>query len=92
VALDQIITDFGRLNILMSRTVPDVDATHRKIGIFSLEQIKPKFLLIPNKGFLFVEPLAKVGANDKAQIYGEYGLELGSPLSHGVINDINTAL
>ena len=92
VSLDTIITDFGRLNIMMSRYVPNVDATHHRIGIFSLEQIKPKFLLIPNKGFLFVEPLAKTGANDKVQIYGEVGLELGSPLAHGAIVSIDPAL
>lgn len=92
VALDTIITDFGRLGIMMSRYVPDTDATHRHIGIFSLEQIRPKFLLIPGKGFLFVEPLAKVGANDKVQIYGEVGLQLGSPLAHARIDDLNPLL
>jgi hypothetical protein len=92
VALDTIITDFGRLNIMMSRHVPNAGATKHEVGIFSLEQIKPKFLLIPNKGFLFVEPLAKTGAKDKVQIYGEVGLELGSPLAHGKIISIDPAL
>lgn len=90
VALDTIITDFGRLNVMMSRYVPFVAGAPNRysIGIFSLEMIKPRFLFIPNKGFLFAEPLAKTGSADRVQIYGEYGIELGSPLAHGRIDDL----
>ena len=39
----------------------------------------------PGKGFLFQEPLAKVGSADRTQIYGEIGLEYGSEAAHGKI-------
>jgi hypothetical protein len=38
--------------------------------------------------FLFVEPLAKEGAAEKFQIYGEVGLKYGNPNAHGKIVNI----
>jgi hypothetical protein len=43
---------------------------------------------IPDKGFLFVEPLSKGGASEKFQIYGEVGLKYGNPNAHGKIVNI----
>lgn len=80
VAVTTIETDFGTLNIMLDRYMPQ-----HKVLVASLEQVRPKFLLVPDKGVLFVEPLAKVGAQEKAQLYGEIGLEYGNPLAHGVI-------
>lgn len=79
VALDTIVTDFGVLNIAIDRALP-ADA----IAVASLEQVHPVFLSIPNKGVLFEEDLAKTGASDKTQIYGEIGLEYGNEAAHGV--------
>lgn len=75
-----IETDFGNLNVMLDRYMPADD-----ILILSLEQLAPVFLLIPGKGFLFVEPLAKVGAADRAQIYGEVGLKYGNEQQHAKI-------
>ena len=79
VAVETIITDFGVLNVVIDRALPG-DA----ISVVSLGQVRPVFLNIPGKGVLFEEELAKTGASDKTQIYGEIGLEYGNPLSHGV--------
>lgn len=46
---------------------------------------------IPNKGFFFYEPLAKVGASEQGQIYGEWGLDYGVEWVHGKIENISTA-
>ncbi len=83
VAVDTILTDFGTVNIMLDRHVP-ADT----ILVVSLEQCSPVFLEIPGKGHFFEEPLAKTGAADKTQIYGEIGLEYGSEVSHGKITNL----
>ena len=71
VNLQTIETDFGRLNVMLNRFMP----VHG-IAVASLEQLAPVILNIPGKGFLFQEPLAKVGAAERTQIYGEIGLRV----------------
>jgi hypothetical protein len=87
VSLTTIETDFGRLNVMLNRFMP-VDT----VAVASLEDLAPVFLNIPNKGFLFAEPLAKVGSADRVQLYGEVGLEYGSQLSHGKITGMTSQL
>ncbi len=73
-----IETDFGRLNIMLNRHMPTA-----LLQVVSLEQCAPVFLPIPGKGFLFVEPLSKVGSAERSQIYGEIGLKYGNEKAHG---------
>lgn len=80
-----IMTDFGTFNVLLDRWMP-ADA----FGVLSLEQIRPRFLRIPDKGHFFEEPLAKIGASDRVQIYGEVGLEYGNERAHGVYRGLPT--
>jgi len=75
-----ISTDFGDLNVMLNRHMPT-----DTLEVVSLEQCAPVFLEIPGKGFLFEEPLAKVGASDTRQIYGEIGLRYGNEKTHGKI-------
>lgn len=86
VNLQTIETDFGRLNIMLNRWMP-ADA----VSVVSLEQCAPRFLPIPGKGFLFQEDLAKIGASDRTQIYGEIGLEYGNELTHGKLTGLSTS-
>lgn len=86
VAVDRITTDFGDLNIVVERALPK-DA----IVAVSMEQVDPVFLSIPDKGVLFEEALAKTGAVDKTQIYGEIGLKFGSERAHGVLRGLKVA-
>ena len=83
VRCQTIETDFGRLNIMLNRHFPSA-----QLGVVSLEVCKPRIMMIPGKGFLFLEPLAKVGASDQAQLYGEIGLEYGNELQHGKITNL----
>ncbi|MFJ1869960.1 SU10 major capsid protein [Streptomyces chartreusis] len=83
VAVDTIITDFGTLSVMMDRHMPqDV------ITVASLEQLMPVFLNIPGKGVFFEEPLAKTGASDKSQLYGEVGLKYGNERAHAVMTGL----
>lgn len=83
VSVSTIETDFGRLNLLLNRHMPVDD-----IVVISMDECAPRFLPIPGKGFLFEEPLAKVGAAERSQIYGEIGLEYGLESHHGKIHDL----
>ncbi len=83
VNVQTIETDFGRLNVMLNRYIP----VH-SIQVVSLEQCAPVFLEVPGKGFLFLEPLAKTGASEASQIYGEVGLEYGNELAHGKITSM----
>lgn len=84
VSVTTIITDFGVLNVMLNRYMPT-----DTIAVVSLEECAPTFLLVPGKGFLFVEPLAKVGAAERSQIYGEVGLKYGNEKAHGKITGLD---
>lgn len=82
VSVDTIITDFGTVNVMLERNIPATT-----VAFAHLSLCKPVFLLVPNKGFLFVEMLAKTGASDKYQLYGECGLEYGPEMAHGIMRN-----
>ena len=83
VNVTTIETDFGRLNVVIDRHMPQT-----QIAVVSAEMCAPVFLEVPGKGLLFVERLAKTGSADKAQIYGEVSLEYGDEKAHGKIVDL----
>ncbi|MEU6756967.1 DUF5309 family protein [Streptomyces sp. NPDC046685] len=83
VAVDTIITDFGTLNVMMDRHAPQDTIT-----VVSLEQCSPVFLNVPGKGVMFEEPLAKTGASDEVQLYGEIGLEYGNERAHAAMTGL----
>jgi hypothetical protein len=77
VNVQQIETDFGRINIMLERVAPA-----GTLVFAHLRPCRPRFMLIPSKGFMFVEPLAKTGAAENYQLYGEVGLEYGDESLH----------
>ena len=86
IALTTILTDFGTANLMTDRQMPD--------GVLvaaSLEECAPRFLLVPGKGYFFWEPLAKTGASENSQLYGEIGLEFGNERKHAKIVNAITA-
>lgn len=83
VAVDTLVTDFGNIGVVLNRYMPA-----GVIGLFDMSVVKPALLPIPGKGLFFIEPLAKLGATDKAQLYGEIGLQYGPESFHGSITAI----
>jgi len=83
--LQVIETDFGSANIMVDRYIPA-----GQVIAASLEELAPRFLNVPGKGHFFWEPLAKTGASDSSQLYGEIGLEYGNERKHGKIVDATT--
>lgn len=83
VAVDTIVTNFGTLSVMMDRHMPQ-----DSIVVVSMEQCMPVFLNVPGKGVMFEEPLAKTGASDEVQLYGEVGLKYGNERAHGVLTGL----
>lgn len=79
----EIETDFCKLGIVWDRFMPD-DC----ILIADVAHIAPVFQAVPGKGVLFEEELAKVGASDRIQIYGQIGLAHGPAFLHGSITGL----
>lgn len=85
VNLQTIMTDFGTANIMVDRYMPA-----GTVVAASLEELAPRFLSIPGKGHFFWEPLAKTGASENSQLYGEIGLEYGNQRKHAKIVNATT--
>lgn len=77
VTVSRIDSDFGVLNVMANRHMPQ-----DTIAAVSLEQCRPVYLEVPGKGHFFEEPLAKTGATDRNQLYGEVGLDYGNQQTH----------
>jgi hypothetical protein len=84
MAFQTIVTDFGNFAVMLNRWMPT-----GQIAIIDLSVCRPRFLEIPGKGLLFAEPLGKVGAAEKWQLYGEIGLEYGPETYHALIKDLS---
>lgn len=83
VTVDRVQTDFGVLNVMLDRFMPP-----DTLAVVSLEQCAPVFLEIPGSGHFFAEPLAKTGAKDRVQLYGEVGLQYGNEKAHGKLTNL----
>lgn len=83
VNLTTIETDFGTLNVMLNRFMPQ-----DTIAAVSLEQCMPVYLETPGKGHFFAEPLAKTGSSEDVQLYGEVGLAYGSERAHGAVTGL----
>ncbi|MGW1813287.1 SU10 major capsid protein [Streptomyces sp. NPDC002125] len=84
VAVDTLVTDFGTFGVMLDRWMPT-----GQVAVVDLSVCAPVWLEIPGKGLLFAEQLAKTGAAEKWQLYGEVGLEYGPETYHGVIKDLS---
>ena len=58
--------------------------------IANMDELNIAWLENPEKGYLFAEPLAKTGASDNVQIYGEFGLDYGLEDRHGKLTGLAT--
>lgn len=81
--ITEIETDFCRVGVCWNRFMPS-----DTILIADVAHIAPVFQAVPNKGVLFEEELAKTGAADKIQIYGQIGLAHGPAFLHASITGL----
>lgn len=83
INISEIETDFFKTGVVWDRFMP-ADA----ILIADMAHVAPVFLEVPGKGTLFEEPLAKIGASERIQIYGQIGLAHGPAFLHGAITGL----
>lgn len=86
VNIKQIETDFAMLGIVWT---PKIDTD--TVLIADLSVCRPVFCPVPGKGVLFRDALAKSGASEAEQIYGQIGLDYGPEEYHGKITGLSTS-
>ncbi len=83
--ITELETDFFKMGVAYNPFVPN-----DRILIADVSVCAPVFQDVPGKGTLFLEDLAKTGAAEKKQIYGEIGLDHGPAFLHGAITGLKT--
>ena len=58
--------------------------------LLNLDVISHVYQPVPGKGNFFLEPLAKTGAGEKYQLFGQLGLDHGPEWYHGKFTGIAT--
>ena len=79
------LTPFGRLRFMEGghRYQPNGTATFANIG-----RCRNVFRPVPGKGNFFLEALAKTGAADKYQVYGQWGFDHGHEWTHAIVTGL----
>lgn len=85
IRLTTLKTPFGDIDLSANARVPVGTAM-----VFNPEVCAPVHLEVPEKGNFFLEPLAKKGAAEEYQVYGQLGLDYGAEWCHGKITGLST--
>ncbi|MGN1013831.1 MAG: DUF5309 family protein [Butyricicoccus sp.] len=83
VNMMELETDFCKMGITYDPFMPK-----DSLLIADVSACAPVLQEVPGKGVLFLEDLAKTGAAEKKQIYGEIGLAHGPAFLHGSITGL----
>ena len=83
--IQRIETDFFEMGVVYDPFMPS-----DSILIADVAACAPVFQDVPGKGVLFLEDLAKTGASERKQLYGEIGLDHGPSFLHGSITGLAT--
>ena len=86
IKVSRIITPLGDVYIRLGAFLPAGTAL-----LINPRVISPVEQPVPNKGNFFLEELAKVGAGQKYQIFGQIGLDYGAEFYHAKFTNIATA-
>lgn len=85
IALSSVITPIGKVYLYLGEFLPAGTAL-----LLNLSVIAPVYQPVPGKGNFFLEPLAKIGAGEKYQLFGQIGLDHGPEWYHGKFTGIST--
>ena len=85
IKLSSVITPLGTVYLYLGECLPAGTAL-----LLNLNAIAPVHQPVPGKGNFFLEPLAKTGAGQKYQIFGQLGLDHGPEWFHGKFTGIAT--
>ena len=84
IALSSVVTPIGIVYLYLGECLPAGTAL-----LLNLDVIAPVYQPVPGKGNFFLEPLAKVGAGEKYQLFGQIGLDHGPEWYHGKFTGIS---
>lgn len=84
IALSSVVTPIGVVYLYLGECLPAGTAL-----LLNLDVIAPVYQPVPGKGNFFLEPLAKVGAGEKYQLFGQIGLDHGPEWYHGKFTGIS---
>lgn len=87
VNIKQIETDYGNIGVANPhRMMPAATLLIADISVCA-----PVFQPVPGKGNFFYEDLARTGAAEAGQLFGQIGLNHGPTFAHGTITDLATS-
>ena len=86
INLSSVVTPIGVVYLYLGECLPAGTAL-----LLNLDVIAPVNQPVPGKGNFFLEELAKTGAGQKFQIFGQLGLDHGPEWYHGKFTGISTA-
>lgn len=84
IALSSVVTPIGVVYLHLGECLPAGTAL-----LLNLSVIAPVYQPVPGKGNFFLEPLAKTGAGEKYQLFGQIGLDHGPEWYHGKFTGIS---
>jgi len=87
VNIKQIETDFGNIGVMPAHRFMPAGT----LLIADLSVCAPVFQVVPEKGNLFYETLAKTGAGESGQLFGQIGLDHGPAFAHGTLTGLATS-
>ena len=85
IALSSVVTPIGVVYLYLGECLPAGTAM-----LLNLDVLAPVYQPVPGKGNFFLEPLAKTGAGEKYQLFGQIGLDHGPEWYHGKFTGIST--
>ena len=85
IQVRDLLLPIGKIRTALGEFIPSGTAF-----AFNFDAISPVEQPVPGKGNFFLEPLAKEGAGEKYQIFGQIGLDYGNELLHGKITGLKT--
>lgn len=83
ISLSSVVTPLGVVYLHLGECLPGGTAL-----LLDLDVIGPVIQPVPDKGNFFLEPLAKTGAGEKYQLFGQIGLDHGPEWYHGKFTGI----
>lgn len=85
IRVTDVICPAGTVHMVEGEFIPEGTAL-----VLNIPAIHPVEQPVPGKGNFFLEDLAKTGAGEKKQIFGQIGLDYGMEFLHGKITGIKT--
>lgn len=85
IQIRKLIMPMGEVDLMLGQFLPA-----GTVLLVNFDVIRPVEMIVPGKGNFFRELLAKTGAGEKYQIFGQFGLDYANELYHGKITGLST--